>query len=220
MDGARLATGDTASMNEVTRLLRELDDGSPQAADALAPLVYDELHQMAVQFMRRERDDHTLQPTALVHDAWMRLVDQQHAGWQNRSHFFGIASHAMRRILVDHARRHRAAKRDGGHRITLDPSLVANAERSLDLIALDEALERLAALDERQARVVELRFFGGLNVEETARVLGISRATANRDWTFARTFLQREIERGELDRRDDVTGDGASAPPGSTRHMP
>lgn len=181
-------------MSEVTRLLHELQGGSESAADALVPLVYDELHQMAVQHMRRERDDHTLQPTALVHDAYMRLVDQRGAGWQNRAHFFGIASRAMRRILVDHARKRRAAKRDGGQRVTLDASAMQAAEPSVDVLALDEALSKLAALDARQARVVELRFFGGLSVEETAEVLGISRATANRDWTFARAFLQREIE--------------------------
>lgn len=184
-------------MSDVTRLLQELEGGSNEAADALVPLVYDELHQMAVHYMRRERDDHTLQPTALVHDAYMRLVDQRGAGWQNRAHFFGIASRAMRRILVDHARKKRSAKRDGGQRITLDASVAVQPEASVDILALDEALVRLAALDPRQARVVELRFFGGLSVEETAKLLGISRATANRDWTFARTFLQREIERGQ-----------------------
>ncbi len=178
----------------MTRLLHELQNGRDGAADELVPLVYDELHRLAVHFMRRERDDHTLQPTALVHDAYLRLVDQRDASWQNRAHFYGIAARAMRRILVDHARRRHAGKRDGGRRVTLDASLVADPERSLELLALDDALTRLAELDARQARVVELRFFSGLSVEQTAETLGISRATANRDWTFARAFLQREMD--------------------------
>lgn len=144
--------------------------------------------------MRNERDDHTLQPTALVHEAYMRLMDQRSVSWQNRSHFFGIASQAMRRILVDHARRRRASKRHGGERVTLDESVSAPPVQSLDVIALDSALTRLAELNERQASVVELRFFGGLDIDQTAEALGISPATVKRDWTFARAFLQREME--------------------------
>ncbi len=144
--------------------------------------------------MRNERDDHTLQPTALVHEAYMRLMDQRSVSWQNRSHFFGIASQAMRRILVDHARKRRASKRHGGERVTLDESVSAPPVQSLDVIALDSALTRLAELNERQASVVELRFFGGLDIDQTAEALGISPATVKRDWTFARAFLQREME--------------------------
>ncbi len=180
--------------HDVTRLLVDLQRGADGAADQLVPLVYDELHKLAVHYMRAERGDHTLQPTALVHEAYIRLVDQRNASWQNRSHFFGIAAQAMRRILVDHARRKRAGKREGGDRVTLDESVAEAPQRSVDLIALDDALNKLASLDPRQARVVELRFFGGLDIEQTAESLGISPATVKRDWTFARAFLQREMD--------------------------
>jgi RNA polymerase sigma factor (TIGR02999 family) len=180
--------------HDVTRLLAELQSGQAGAAEALVPLVYAELHALAVHFMRGERDDHTLQPTVLVHDAYLRLVGQRDTSWQSRSHFFGIAAQAMRRILVDHARRTRAAKRDGGERVTLDESVADRSGRTVDLIALDDALARLAALDPRQARVVELRYFSGLDIEQTAAVLGVSPATVKRDWTFARAFLQRELD--------------------------
>lgn len=180
--------------HDVTRLLLDLQQGREGAADALVPVVYAELHDLAVHYMRGERDSHTLQPTALVHEAYMRLVDQRNASWQNRSHFFGIAAQAMRRILVDHARRKRASKREGGERVTLDESVAEAPQRSVDLIALDDALLKLAALDPRQARVVELRYFGGLDIEQTAESLGISPATVKRDWTFARAFLQREMD--------------------------
>jgi RNA polymerase sigma-70 factor, ECF subfamily len=183
-----------ATGHDVTRLLQELQHGRDGAADQLVPLVYGELHNLAVHYMRSERGDHTLQPTALVHEAYMRLVDQRHASWQNRSHFFGIAAQAMRRILVDHARRKQAGKREGGDRVTLDESVAEAPQRSVDLLALDDALNKLAALDPRQARVVELRFFGGLDIEQTAESLGISPATVKRDWTFARAFLQREMD--------------------------
>lgn len=183
--------------HRVTRLLQELGEGQPGAADRLAPLVYEELHVLAVHAMRRERDGHTLRPTALLHEAFVRLVGQQGVAWQGRAHFYGIAAAAMRRILVDHARRKRAAKRDGGVRVTLeDHSAVVDGggARALDVIALDDALRKLGELDPRQARVVELRFFAGLEVEETARALGISAATVKRDWTFARAFLRRELD--------------------------
>ncbi len=183
-----------ATGHDVTRLLQDLQQGRDGAADQLVPLVYGELHNLAVHYMRSERGDHTLQPTALVHEAYIRLVDQRHASWQNRSHFFGIAAQAMRRILVDHARRKQAGKREGGDRVTLDESVAEAPQRSVDLIALDDALNKLAALDPRQARVVELRFFGGLDIEQTAESLGISPATVKRDWTFARAFLQREMD--------------------------
>lgn len=184
----------TPETHEVTRLLGELRQGSTQAADQLAPLVYDELHILAVHAMRREQDGHTLQPTELVHEAFVRLVGQDRVAWQNRSHFYGIASQAIRRILLDHARRRRAIKRDHGVRVTLDESVGEESGHSLDLIALDIALDKLAALDPRQSRVVELRFFGGLDVEQVAEVLEISPATVKRDWTFARAFLQREMD--------------------------
>lgn len=187
------ALSDSAS-HDVTRLLLELSEGKTGASDQLIPLVYGELHALAVHYMRGERGDHTLQPTALVHEAYMRLVDQRHSTWQGRSHFFGIAAQAMRRILVDHARRKRAGKREGGERVTLDETVAEAPERSVDLIALDDALLKLATLDPRQAKVVELRFFGGLDVEQTAESLGISPATVKRDWTFARAFLQREMD--------------------------
>ncbi|MCC6928157.1 MAG: sigma-70 family RNA polymerase sigma factor [Gemmatimonadaceae bacterium] len=180
--------------HDVTRLLLELQHGQDGASDQLVRLVYSELHDLAVHYMRNERADHTLQPTALVHEAYMRLVDQRNATWQNRSHFFGIAAQAMRRILVDHARRKRATKREGGERVTLDESVAEAPQRSVDLIALDDALLKLAALDPRQAKVVELRYFGGLDIEQVAESLGISPATVKRDWTFARAFLQREMD--------------------------
>ena len=183
--------------HDVTRLLVDLQRGREGAADQLVPLVYAELHGLAVHYMRNERGDHTLQPTALVHEAYMRLVDQRNATWQNRSHFFGVASQAMRRILVDHARRKRAVKREGGEQVTLDAGVASVQERSVDMIALDDALTKLATLDARQAKVVELRFFGGLDIEQTGEALGIASATVKRDWTFARAFLQREMDDGD-----------------------
>ncbi len=184
--------------HEVTRLLHDLRAGQQDAADRLASLVYDELHVIAAHAMRGESAAHTLQPTALVHEAFLRLVDQRDAVWKNRAHFSGIAAQAMRRILVDHARRRRAAKRDGGVRITLeDVGAEAPGVTSLDLIALDDALAKLASLDPRQAKVVELRFFAGLDVEQTAEALGISPATVKRDWTFAKAFLYSELDPGD-----------------------
>lgn len=182
-----------ATGHEVTRLLAELQRGVPEAADRLAPLVYDELHQIAVHAMRRESDGHTLQPTELVHEAFVRLMGQRNVDWRNRSHFYGIASQAIRRILIDHARRRHAAKRDHGIRVTLDESIGTSAHESLDLLALEDALTRLEAADARQARVVELRFFGGLDIPETAEALGVSPATVKRDWAFARAFLLRAL---------------------------
>lgn len=193
-DGPHASPAADGASHDVTRLLAELHDGHEGAADALVPLVYNELHALAVHFMQRERSDHTLQPTVLVHDAYLRLVGQRNTSWQNRSHFFGIAAQAMRRILVDHARRTKAAKREGGERVTLDDAVADRPGRTVDLIALDDALEKLAALDPRQARVVELRYFSGLDIEQTASILGISPATVKRDWTFARAFLQRELD--------------------------
>ena len=182
--------------HEVTRLLHELQEGTPEAGDLLIRLVYQELHGIAERYMRRERGDHTLQPTLLVDEAYLRLVGQQRVSWQNRAHFFAIAAQAMRRILVDHARRRSAARRQGGQRVTLRAEVAAPAAPALDLIALDDALSRLALLDPRQARVVELRFFGGLDVPQTAEALGVAPATVKRDWAFARAWLARELSEG------------------------
>lgn len=180
--------------DDVTRLLHEVQQGAAGASDQLAQMVYSELHDLAVHYMRGERSDHTLQPTALVHDAYLRLIDQRNVSWQNRAHFYGIAAQAMRRILVDHARRKNSAKRDGGERVTLDESVADATDSSIDLLALDDALQKLAALDVRQALVVELRFFGGLSIEDSAEALSVSVATVNRDWTMARAFLRREMD--------------------------
>ena len=178
----------------VTRLLDELRSGDAGAADRLARVVYEHLHRIAENALRRERGGHTLQATELVDEAFVRLIGEREVAWQNRSHFYAVASRVIRRILVDHARRRRTVKRDHGVRVTLDgPALdgVASDDgiRSLDLIALDGALRELEALSPRQGRVVELRFFAGLEVEEIAEALTISPATVKRDWTFARAFL-------------------------------
>ena len=158
------------------------------------PLVYDELRQIAASYMRREAKDHTLEPNALIHEAYLRLIDQRRSRWQNRAHFFAIASKLMRRILVDHAKRNRAEKRGGGLRaITLKEGLLEGRRRELDLVALDDALQALAKQDERQGRLVELRFFGGLTIEETGEALRVSAATVKRDWSLARAWLYREL---------------------------
>lgn len=169
--------------------------GNEQALDRLAPLVYDELRRLARCHMRGERPGHTLQPTALANEAYLRLIDAQQIQWHDRAHFFAMASRLMRRVLVDHARAHRADKR-GGHdvRVSLDRALgLAVGADSLDLVALDDALDTLAKLDERKRDVVELRFFGGLSVEETATVLKVSSDTVTRDWNFAKSWLRREL---------------------------
>ena len=182
---------------EVTRILQAWGKGDQQALDQLMPLVYGELRRIARQRLRRERPDHTLQPTALVHEAYLRLVDQRGATWQNRAQFFGVAAQLMRRILVDHARRHQAAKRGGSAlKVTWDDAVIPAKERAEELVAVDEALSRLAEMDPRQGRVVELRLFSGLTVEETAEVLDISPATVKREWTAARAWLSREIRQG------------------------
>lgn len=179
-------------MNDITRLLLELGPDNPDAADRLVPLLYTELRALAQRHMRAERAGHTLQPTALVHEAFLRLVDQNRAQWQNRAHFLAVAARTMRRILVDHARRHGARKRDGGQRVTLHGDIALEAP-AVDVLELDAALERLREVDERAQRVVELRFFGGLDVPGTAAVLGVSPATVKRDWRFARAWLAREM---------------------------
>lgn len=178
----------------VTRLLVRWTEGDSKALDELFPLVYDELRRLARSYLNRERHGHTLQSTALVHEAYMRLVDQN-VTWQSRAHFFGIAAQMMRRILVDHARAHNAAKRgDGEVKVTLDEGLVQAGERDVNVIALDEALNNLAKLDVQQSKIVELRFFAGLSIEETSEVLDISPATVKRDWAMAKAWLYREMQ--------------------------
>lgn len=183
---------------DVTGLLRAWNDGRPGALEDLMPVVYAELHRLARARLRGERADHTLQATALVNEAYVRLVGQTRVRWQNRAQFFGTAAQFMRRILVDHARDRLSAKRGGGApRVELDEALLATRERGIDLLALDAALERLELLDERQGRLVVLRFFGGLTIEEVAAVLEISPATAKREWTTARIWLRRELAAGD-----------------------
>ena len=184
----------TASLKDVTQLLVHWGKGDKQALDRLMPLVYDELHRMASRYLRRERQGHTLQTTALINEAYLRIVDQDRVNWQNRAHFFGVAAQMMRRILVDHARSHLYAKRGGGaQKLTLDEAIATPQERDLDLVALDDALTTLAEIDPQQSRIIELRFFGGLTIEETAEVLNISPATVKRDWNMAKAWLYGEI---------------------------
>jgi RNA polymerase sigma-70 factor, ECF subfamily len=184
------------SIEGITQLLVRWGDGDQRALEELMPLVYDELHQLARSYLRRERADHTLQPTALVHEAYLRLIDQSRANWQSRSQFFGIAAQMMRRILVDHARLHQAAKRgDGDLKLSLTQADQVADQQAVDVLALDEALHRLAAFSPQQSQVVELRFFGGLTIEETAKLLGVSHATVERDWSVARAWLRRELSR-------------------------
>ncbi len=184
----------TSSRAEVTQLLQEWCVGRQDALEELLPAIYGELRQLAASYLRRERRDHTLQATALVHEAFVKLVDQREVRWQNRAHFFGIAAQVMRRILVDHARAHAASKRGSGERpLSLDEALVVAPASDIDFLALDEALTRLAALDPQQSKVVELRFFGGLTIDETAEVLHISPATVGREWTLAKAWLYAEL---------------------------
>jgi RNA polymerase sigma factor (TIGR02999 family) len=181
---------------DVTQLLLDWNAGDQGALAELMPLVYAELRQIAARQLRRERRDHTLQPTALVHEAWMRLVHTERLTWQNRAHFLGVAAELMRRVLVDHARRRGAGIRGGGEtRLSLDEAIGAAQPREVNLLALDDALTSLATLDPRQSRIVELKYFGGLEIEEIAEVVGISPATVKRDWQWARAWLQREISR-------------------------
>jgi RNA polymerase sigma factor (TIGR02999 family) len=191
----------TPSPSDVTRTFLRWRQGDPDALNALLPLVYDEMRRLAGSYLRNEGAGHTLQPTALAHEAYIRLLDQRQVSWQNRAHFMGLAAQAMRRILVDHARRRDAQKRGGGAmRVTLEDADAAGEALSsalpLDVPAeeLDQALDRLAMLDERQARVVELRFFTGLSIEEAAEALAVSPATVKRDWTLARAWLHRELK--------------------------
>lgn len=182
------------SPHEVTQLLLDWSSGNQAALDRLMPLVDRELHRLAHHYMRRENPGHTLQTTALVNEAYLKLIDQKHVHWKNRAHFFALAAQLMRRILVDHARSRRYAKRGGGaHKISLHDAMIVSPKRGGDLIALDEALDRLAAIDPRKGKVVELRFFGGLSVEETAEALQISSVTVMREWSMAKSWLYNSL---------------------------
>jgi RNA polymerase sigma factor (TIGR02999 family) len=179
---------------EITVLLNRMGDGDAVAPEELLPLVYDDLRRLAQSYLSKERPDHTLQATALVHEAYMRLVDWQNASWQNRAHFFSVAANVMRRVLVDHARRKNAEKRGGlDQKLSLDEAVSFAQEREVDLVALDDALADLEKIDARQAKVVELRFFGGLTIEETAEALRVSPATVKNEWTFAKAWLRTRL---------------------------
>jgi len=180
--------------HELTQLLIDWSHGDKAALDKLMPLIEEELRRLAHRYMSRERAGHTLQTTALVNEAFMRLVNRQNVNWQNRAHFFGIAAHLMRSILVDHARSHACAKRGGGaFNLELDETLIVSQQKASEVIALDDALKELARLDPRQSRIVELRFFGGLTVEETAEVLHVSPVTIKREWSTAKAWLYHEL---------------------------
>jgi RNA polymerase sigma factor (TIGR02999 family) len=181
---------------DITSLLVAWNDGTSKGDSVLLDAVYGELRRLARGYFQRERRDHSLSPTALVHETYLRLIDQRRVGWHNRAHFFAIAAHLMRRILVDHARAHGAVKRGAGGKVPLEEEHAGAQPVDVDILALDRALERLAALDPRQSRVVELRFFGGLTVEETATVLEIAPITVKRDWAIAKVWLYRQV-RGE-----------------------
>jgi len=183
------------SSQDITQMLIELADGDESAVDQILPVVYDELRRLAGSYLRRERSDHTLQPTALVHEAYMKLIDQRQVRWQNRAHFFGIAAQVMRRILMDHARKHKADKRGGSaDKLPIDEEiLVVSTDSSDQLLALDDALHTLAAMDPNKAKIVELRYFGGLSIEETAEVMGVSVPTINRQWRMAKAWLYGQL---------------------------
>ena len=192
----------TPQSHEVTQLLLAWNKGDQAALDKLIPLVHVELRRLARNYMRRERTGHTLQTTALINEAYLRLIDQKNVHWQNRAHFFGIAAQLMRRILVDHARTKKRAKRGGSDvRVSFSEATIKAKDQDLDIVALDEALERLAKIDEQQSKIVELRFFSGLTVEETAEVLSISPATVKRDWSMAKAWLHRELT-GEVEKHE------------------
>jgi RNA polymerase sigma-70 factor (ECF subfamily) len=187
----------SAPTGEVTGLLRAWSRGDAHAAEKLVPLVYEELRRLAARHLRRERRDHTLRPTALVHEVYLRLIGKNGTPGRSRAQFFALAARVMRNVLVDHARHRRAGKRGGGwRRITLEEGVAALEERNVDLVALEDALNELTLLDAQKARMVELRFFGGLTLEDTADTLGVSTATVTREWRMARAWLYRRIQRG------------------------
>ena len=188
----------TPSPQEITQILVAWSNGDEAALEKLIPLVYHELHRLAHRYLGRERFGHTLQTTALVHEAYLQLIDWKNIQWQSRAHFFAISAQLMRRILVDFARSRHYAKRGGGARqVAFDEAMATAPERGVDLVALDDALNALAALDPRQSRVVELRFFGGLSIAESAEVLKVSPGTVRRDWSLAQAWLHRELSKGE-----------------------
>ena len=179
---------------DVTLILDRINNGETSAPDELLPLVYDELRKLANGYLKQERPDHTLQPTALVHEAYIRLTDWENVSWQGRAHFFSVAAQVMRNILVDHARRKKAEMHGGNlQKLALDEAISFSDEREVDLVDLDDALNELANLDERQAKIIELRFFGGLTIDETAHALNVSAMTISRDWNFAKAWLYRRL---------------------------
>jgi RNA polymerase sigma-70 factor (ECF subfamily) len=189
-----------ASPHGVTQLLKAWGNGEQQALEQLIPLVYTELHRLAHRYMDRERKTHTLQPTALVHEAYERLIDLKHVSWQNRAHFFGVSAQLMRRILVDYARSRRYSKRGGEWRqVPLNEAVALFRDRQTDIVALDDVLRTLADIDARKSRVVEMRFFGGLSIKEVAEVLNVSQETVLRDWRLAKVWLLRELNQGAAD---------------------
>jgi RNA polymerase sigma factor (TIGR02999 family) len=195
---------------EVTQLLADWSNGDQAALDKLLPLVNSELRNLAGRYMRRENPGHTLQTSALVNEAYLRLIDQKNVRWQNRAHFFGIAAQLMRRILIDHARSHHYAKRGGGAlKVSLDEAAAITETCAVELLAVDEALEKLTAMDARKGRIVELRFFGGLSLDETAEVMGISSATVQREWRAAKAWLRRMLADEKPDEKPDEKNDGA-----------
>jgi RNA polymerase sigma-70 factor (ECF subfamily) len=201
LEPIRPQDGETNSRpsGEVSALLRAWSEGNRGALDRLTPIVYDELHRLAGRYMRGERPGHSLQTSALVNEAYLRLVDYKHMQWQNRAHFFAVSAQVMRRILVEHARRHNLKRGGGIPHVSLEETAVVGGDRAADLVALDDAMEELARLDPRKVQVVEMRFFGGLSVEETAAVLKVSPITVMRDWSTARAWLYRELAGGIAD---------------------
>ncbi|QQS45937.1 MAG: sigma-70 family RNA polymerase sigma factor [Acidobacteriota bacterium] len=186
--------------HDVSQLLIAWSDGDEVALEKLLPLVNSELRRLAARYMRRERKGHSLQSSDLVNEAWLRLVNQNQVEWRNRAHFFGIAAQIMRRILIDHARRYQYQKRGGGAvRVSLDETAAVTEERAAELLAVDEALEKLTAIDARKGRIIELRYFGGLDLDETAEVIGVSSTTVQREWRAARAWLYRILTEGETD---------------------
>lgn len=194
----------TRPPHDITQLLRAWSDGDQAALDTLAPLVQRELHRLAERYMAHEQPGHTLQATSLINEVYVRLIDWQNVRWQDRAHFFGVSAGLMRRTLVDHARRRHYRKRGGDAvRVSLDESALVAPERCQDLVAIDDALSRLATLDARKSQIVELRFFGGLSVEETGEVLGVSPRTVKREWSLARAWLYCELSQGETEHGDE-----------------
>jgi RNA polymerase sigma factor (TIGR02999 family) len=185
-----------ANVDDISELLRAWSDGDQSALERLTPVVYDELHRLARHYLKGEQSGHSLQATALVHEAYLRLVDYERMEWQNRAHFFAVSAQLMRRILVEHARRHNLKRGGGIQHVPLEEAAVVSRDRSADLVALDDAMNALAQLDPRKVQVVEMRFFGGLSVEETAEVLKVSSVTVMRDWSTAKAWLHRELTGG------------------------